>query len=127
MVNDLVFGQRVDQDRELASVPGEPSKGSRKVLDRDPGLEATDDVWAQGGGVDPAAPGLGHNVEVALLDEALNLGAELACGFEGFGVGLEEVGVEVELLHLLGPGGIEEFGGRQGRGNFRDVHDFFFF
>lgn len=124
MVNDLVLGQRVDQDRELAPVLGEPSKGSRKVLDRDPGLEAADGVWAQGGGVDSAAPDLGHNVEVALLDEGLDLGTELACGFEGFGIGLEEVGVEVELFHLLGLGDLEELGGRQGRGDFGDVHFF---
>lgn len=124
VVNDLVLGQRVDQDRELSPVLGEPSKGSRKVLDRDPGLEAADDVWAQGDGVDSAAPDLRDNVEVALLDEGLDLGAELACGFEGFGIGLEEVGVEVELFHFLRLGGVEKLGGRQGRGGFGGVHFF---
>lgn len=117
MINNLILGQRVDQNRELAPVLGEPAKCASKVLDGDPGLEAADDVWAQRGGVDPSAPGLQHDVEVALLDEGFDLGAKGAGGGDGVGVGLEEVGVEVEFLDLLGVSGGEDVGGRQGGGS----------
>lgn len=121
MVNNLVLGQRVHQDRQLAAVLGEPAKGAGKVLDGHPGLEAADDVWAQGGSVDPVAPGLQDDLEVALLDEGSDLGAEGTGGGEGIGVGLKEVGVEVEFLHLLGVGRGEDSGGGQGgRGDSRD-------